>query len=141
MSTTATPAPPASETDELARKRAEAEANGAAHESEKPGEGELEGEGDGEKPTVPPLELEGLGKQLSLKIKGGDPDVAEAKLQGGSIAIPAGEYNPGDVIEAVVRLRCTEVTIADNTNHSTGEVNERKRRHKFKLLSIERTSR
>lgn len=108
-------------------------------------EGEpLEGEGDQPEPTPtgpPPLELEGLGKQLSLKISGGTPDVALATLVGGQIAIPQGEYNPGDVIEGVVRLRCVEVAIRDNTNHSTGEVSERARKHKFKLLSIERTSR
>jgi len=141
----ATIAPGASEEEQ--RKMAEQAKAADAEAAKKNGAGGEPLEGEGEQAQAdqpkgpPPVELEGLGKQLSLKINGGQPDTAVATLQGGAMKIPAGEFNPGDVIEAVVRLRCTSVEIRDNTNHSTGEVSERARKHKFKLLSIERTSR
>lgn len=97
---------------------------------------DLEGSGP-EEQGPPTIELLGNG-QLSLKIGGGRPDVATAKLKGGKMDIPQGEFQPGDIVEAVVRMRCTEVGIHDKTNHMTGEVNERERRHGFHLLSIEK---
>ena len=86
------------------------------------------------KPKVPPIELEGKG-QLSLKISGQAPDKATAKLVGGKIAIPKGEYQPGEVIEAVVRLRVSKVAINHKVND--GETIEVEREHQFKMLQIE----
>lgn len=105
------------------------------------GEGEpLEGEHPEDKPTekLPPIELEGSGDQLTLKITGDAPDKGTAKMQGGKIDIPKGEYQPGQVVEAVVRMRCTEVAVIDKMNNSTGEVVERERVHKFKVMGIEK---
>jgi hypothetical protein len=86
------------------------------------------------KPKVPAIELEGRG-QLSLKIGGANPDKATAKLVGGKIAIPKGEYQPGEVIEAVVRLRVSKVAINHKVND--GETIEVEREHQFKMLQIE----
>lgn len=125
---------------------APAETPAAAGEAEQPvtHEGaDLPGEGDGEAaepagPTLPPIELEGTGEQLTLKITGAAPDKGTAKLQGGKMDIPKGEYQLGDVVEAVVRMRCTEIGVVDKMNNSTGAVNERERVHKFKVMGIEK---
>jgi hypothetical protein len=99
----------------------------------------LEGEHPDEQPTpkAPPIELEGRG-QLSLKIGGANPDKATAKLVGGKIAIPKGEYQPGEVIEAVVRLRVSKVAITHKVND--GETIEVEREHQFKMLQIEKVA-
>lgn len=89
------------------------------------------------KPKAPPIELEGQG-QLSLKIGGKAPDKATAKLVGGKIAIPKGEYQPGEVIEAVVRLRVWKVAITHKVND--GETIEVEREHQFKMLQIEKVA-
>ena len=86
------------------------------------------------KPKAPPIELEGRG-QLSLKIGGKAPDKATAKLVGGKIGIPKGEYQPGEVIEAVVKLRVSKVAINHKVND--GETIEVEREHQFKMLQIE----
>lgn len=120
-----------------AREAEEAEAEGVAV-----GEGgeDAEGKGEGEE-GLPPLQLEGLGSgQLSLRIGGPRPDVATAKLVGAKIELPEGEFQPGDIINATVRLRCTKVSIIDKVNNSTGDVNEREREHIFRTLAIERVS-
>lgn len=100
----------------------------------------LEGEDDGEQapPALPPIELEGSGDQLTLKITGDKPDSAKAKMVGGKMDIPKGEYQPGDVVEAVVRMRCVSVAVIDKMNNTTGERSEREREHKFKMLGIEK---
>lgn len=102
-------------------------------------EPDIEGEGEGEE-GPPPVQIEGMGQQLSLRIAGRKPDRATAKLVGGSIEIPEGEFQPGDIIDATCRLKCTEITIVDKSTEATGQVTERERRHKFRLLNIERTS-
>jgi hypothetical protein len=89
------------------------------------------------KPKAPPIELEGQG-QLSLKIGGKAPDKATAKLVGGKIAIPKGEYQPGEVIEAVVRLRVSKVAVTHKVND--GETIEVEREHQFKMLQIEKVA-
>lgn len=139
MGAAATKAPPAaspngraSDEDDLAAqaKAADAQAGGGE-------DGErLDGEHPDEqpKPKVPPIELEGKG-QLSLKIGGQAPDKATAKLVGGKIGIPKGEYQPGEVIEAVVRLRVSKVSINHKVNE--GETIEVEREHQFKMLQIE----
>lgn len=91
-----------------------------------------------ETPKLPPVELEGTGDQLTLKITGNAPDKGTAKMVGGKMDIPKGEYQPGDVVEAVVRMRCTEVAVIDKMNNSTGDVNERERVHKFRVMGIEK---
>lgn len=101
-------------------------------------EGGDEGQPEDDTPKLPPIELEGAGEQLTLKITGAKPDLGTAKMQGGKIDIPKGEYQPGDVVEAVVRMRCTEVAVIDKMNNSTGEVVERERVHKFKVMGIEK---
>lgn len=103
------------------------------------GEGALEGEGAEEQGGLPPLELEGTGQQLSLKIAGQRPDKATAKMVGGKIDIPAGEFQPGDVIEVISRIRCTRVAVIHKMNNATGDVNEVEREHQFKVMSIEKT--
>lgn len=141
-------APPAegrsSEEEDLAKAAKAADANGGAASPEGAGEGEeLEGEGEEaapEQPKMPPVELEGSGSQLTLKITGQAPDKGTAKLQGGKMDIPKGEYQPGDVVEAVVRMRCVEVSVTDKMNNTTGAVNERERTHKFKVMGIEKIS-
>lgn len=107
--------------------------NGEAHES-------LDGEhpDEQETPKLPPVELEGTGDQLTLKITGQTPDKGTAKMVGGKMDIPKGEYQPGDVVEAVVRMRCTEVAVIDKMNNTTGDVNERERVHKFRVMGIEK---
>lgn len=103
---------------------------------------ELEGEGAGEQApaALPPVELEGTGDQLTLTITGASPDKGTAKMVGGKMDIPKGEYQPGDVVEAVVRMRCTEVAVIDKMNNSTGAVSERERVHRFKVMGIEKIS-
>lgn len=91
-------------------------------------------------PAIPPIELEGSGDQLTLKITGAAPDKGTAKMVGGKMDIPKGEYQPGEVVEAVVRMRCTEVAVIDKMNNSTGDVTERERVHKFKVMGIEKIS-
>jgi len=104
-----------------------------------PGEGaDEQGQQAEEKPALPPIELEGVGDQLTLKITGDAPDKGTAKMQGGKIDIPRGEYQPGEVVEAVVRMRCTEVSVIDKMNNTTGERVERERVHKFKVMGIEK---
>lgn len=130
--------------EERLRKEAEAaEADAKGKGGEKPVEHAnepLEGEGAGEQaePALPPVELEGSGDQLTLKISGAKPDKGTAKLQGGKMDIPKGEYQLGDVVEAVVRMRCTEIGVIDKMNNTTGAVNERERVHKFKVMGIEK---
>lgn len=85
--------------------------------------------------AVPKIEIEGKG-QLSLKIGGKVPDKATAKMVGGKIEIPKGEYQPGDVIEAVVRLQVRKVSISHKVND--GETVEVEREHQFKMLQIEK---
>lgn len=87
------------------------------------------------KPKAPPIELEGVG-QLSLKIGGKTPDKATAKLVGGKIAIPKGEYQPGEYLEAVVKLRVSKVAINHKVND--GETVEVEREHQFKMVQIEK---
>jgi hypothetical protein len=110
-------------------------------EAEKNGNGEaLDGEHADQQapPALPPVELEGSGDQLTLKITGAAPDKGTAKMQGGKIEIPKGEYQPGEVVEAVVRMRCTEVAVIDKMNNTTGDVTERERVHRFKVMGIEK---
>lgn len=105
------------------------------------GNGEpLEGEQPDEQapPALPPVELEGKGEQLTLKITGKAPEKGTAKMVGGKMEIPKGEYQLGDVVEAVVRMRCTEISVNDKMNNTTGDVNERERVHKFRLMGIEK---
>jgi len=120
-----------------AEKPKSASSNGNGEEGE--GREPLDGEhGDEQpKPKAPPIELEGQG-QLSLKIGGREPDKATAKLVGGKIAIPKGEYQPGEVIEAVVRLRVSKVAITHKVND--GETIEVEREHQFKMLQIEKVA-
>jgi hypothetical protein len=84
---------------------------------------------------APDLVLEGKG-QLSLKIGGKAPDKATAKMVGGKITIPAGEYQPGEVIEVVSRIQVRKVSIIHKVND--GETVEVEREHQFKLLQIEK---
>jgi hypothetical protein len=115
-----------------------AEANGNGEAAREPLDGEHRDEGQQDsKPKAPPIELEGQG-QLSLKIGGRTPDKATAKLVGGKIAIPKGEYQPGEVIEAVVRLRVSKVGITHKVND--GETIEVEREHQFKMLQIEKVA-
>ena len=129
---------------ETAEQKAEREAAEAAAKANGNGNGEaLDGEHDDEQPqqpAVPPLVMEGGSKQLSLKVTGDTPDKATAKMVGGKIEIEAGDYQPGDVVEAVVRMRCTKVSIIDKMNNSTGERTEREREHQFKLMQIEKVA-
>lgn len=119
-----------SETEEDLKKQA----------SEASGGEPLDGEHTDEQPApaLPPVELEGKGDQLTLKITGEAPDKGTAKMVGGKIDIPKGEYQPGDVVEAVVRMRCTEVAVIDKMNNTTGDVAERERVHRFKVMGIEK---
>lgn len=132
-----TEAEKAAEAGEQAKK-ADADAAKAAGE---PLDGEHADEtgeqGKAEKAPEPSLELQGEG-QLSLKIAGPVPNKATAKMVGGKIAIPEGEYQPGEVIEAVVRIQCTKVSVIDKMNN--GERTEREREHQFKLRQIERVN-
>lgn len=119
----------------------EASANGngggAAREPLDGEHGDEQGQDDAQAPAIPPLVLEGKG-QLSLKVTGDAPDKATAKMVGGKIEIPAGEYQPGEVIEAVVRLQCRKVSIIDKVDGTSGERTEREREHQFKMLQIEK---
>lgn len=99
----------------------------------------LEGEHPDEQPApkAPPIELEGQG-QLSLKIGGQVPNKATAKMVGGKIDIPKGEYQPGEVVEAVVRLQVRKVSIVHKV--SDGETVEVEREHQFRLMQIEKVA-
>lgn len=119
-------------------KMADAATNGNGDEQREPLDGEHGDEqGHGQAPAIPPLVLEGKG-QLSLKISGDAPNKATAKMVGGKIEIPAGEYQLGEVIEAVVRLQCRKVSIIDKVDGASGERTEREREHQFKVLQIEK---
>lgn len=115
--------------------------NGDGGEKREPLDGEHGDEGgqggQAQAPAIPPLVLEGKG-QLSLKVTGDAPDKATAKMVGGKIEIPAGEYQPGEVVEAVVRLQCRKVSIIDKIDGASGERTEREREHQFKMLQIEK---
>lgn len=125
--------------DEQRKAEKEAGKNGNGGGEPMPGEGEGEQAGQvEEKPSLPPVQLEGAGDQLTLKITGDAPDKGTAKMVGGKMEIPKGEYQPGDVVEAVVRMRCTEVSVIDKMNNTTGERSERERVHKFKVMGIEK---
>lgn len=120
-------------------KMADTATNGNGEEQREPLDGE-HGDEQADKaqaPAIPPLVLEGKG-QLSLKISGDAPNKATAKMVGGKIEIPAGEYQPGEVIEAVVRLQCRKVSIIDKVDGASGERTEREREHQFKVLQIEK---
>lgn len=118
---------------------ADAATNGNGGEQREPLDGEHGDEraDKAQAPAIPPLVLEGKG-QLSLKISGDAPNKATAKMVGGKIEIPAGEYQPGEVIEAVVRLQCRKVSIIDKVDGASGERTEREREHQFKVLQIEK---
>jgi hypothetical protein len=121
------------ETEEAA-----ASANGVVEDPKPPEEpaADLEGE-DAQEQAIPELEVEGDG-QLSLKIGGRKPDSAEVKLRGGSIKVPKGQYEKGDVLNFLVKVRCTEIHAVDKIDNSTGEVVETVRRQIFKIQGVER---
>lgn len=100
--------------------------------------GELEGEAAGEQapPTIE-LEIEGDG-QLSLRVGGRQPDVASVKLRGGSIRVPRGDYERGDTLDLLCKVRCCEVHFVDKIDGSTGEITETERRHVFKVVGVEK---
>lgn len=107
----------------------------AEHEGEQP-KADLEGEGEGEQ-ALPAIILEGDG-QLSLRVGGAKPDKATVKLRGGSIGIPQGQYEKGDTVNLMVKVKCAEVHFVDKTDGQTGEVTETERRHVFKISGVER---
>jgi hypothetical protein len=106
----------------------------------KPNGEPLDGEGDGETapPKVPPLEIDGAGSQLTLSVGGEVPNVSQVKLRGGSIAIRAGEFKKGDVVELAIRARCVEIDVVDKIDGQTGDVTETIRRHVFKAVHVEK---
>lgn len=97
---------------------------------------DLEGQ-EAEEQAIPELEVEGEG-QLSLKIGGRKPDSSEVKLRGGSIKVPKGQYEKGDVLNFLVKVRCTEIHAVDKMDNSTGDVVETVRRQIFKIQGVER---
>lgn len=99
-------------------------------------EADLEGEGADEQ-AIPPLEIEAEG-QLSLKVGGAKPTKATVKLRGGSIQIPKGQYEKGDVVNLLVKVRCTEIHHVDKMDNTTGEVTETERRQIMKITGVEK---
>ena len=102
-------------------------------------ETELPGEGQGEQapPELPPVEVEGFG-QLSLDVGGDAPTKATVKLQGGSIGIPAGQFDKGQELDFIVRVRCNAVAVIDKRDSQTGQITETERRHLFVVTNIQR---
>ncbi len=108
------------------------ERNGASN-----GEGDLPGESAEEQPKLPPVEVVGHG-QLSFEVGGMDPDKATVKLRGGSIGIPEGQYEKGDVVDLLVRVRCDSVAFIDKHDNTTGAIVETERRHGFTVTRVEK---
>jgi hypothetical protein len=102
-------------------------------------QGDLPGEQDGEQGrTIEEVVVEGRGQQLTLDVGGLPPDCATVKLQGGSIGIPRGQYDKGDTLALLVKVRCDAVAVIDKRDPKTAEVTETERRHLFKVTSVER---
>lgn len=99
-------------------------------------EGEpLEGEGDEEGP--PPIAFEGSG-QLNLKVGGRKPDKGTVKMRGGSIELPKGQLEKGEIVDLYIRVQCAEVHVVDKIDNSTGEIVGTERRHIVKVKGVER---
>lgn len=98
---------------------------------------DLEGDGDDEQGPLFELELEGDAK-LDTKVGGKKPEKATVKLRGGSIGIPKGQYEKGDTVTMLVKVRCAEVHFVDKEDGTTGEIIETERRHIFKVKHTER---
>lgn len=101
--------------------------------------GDLEGESEDENPQEEPepdLAVEGSGKQLTLNVGGETPDVSVVKIRSKSITVKKGQYSKGEIVEFVIRAKCTGVSVDDKEND--GEVTETVRRHTFKPIAVEK---
>jgi hypothetical protein len=105
-----------------------------------PPEGDFEGEGQEEQPRIFELELEGDRKALNGSMGGRKPDTASVKLRGGSAIVPEGQYDKGDVVNLLIKVRCTELHGIDKMDNSTGEIVSTERRHIFKVMGVEKVS-
>ena len=84
------------------------------------------------------MPLPGTGKALTLDAGGEPPDSAEVKIVGGAIPL-AGQFDKGDEIEIIVRVRCGKVEFVDKVD-SDGYVVGTTRRHVLRMTSCRRAS-
>lgn len=95
------------------------------------------GESPDEQP-IPGVEVEGYGQQLTLDCGGAAANAATVKLKGGSIGIPAGQFDKGQFVNLAVRCRVDEVHFVDRHDPKTGQVMETERRHLMTVVWVER---
>jgi hypothetical protein len=89
---------------------------------------------------IPHVEVEGSGQQLTLDCGGVPVNAATVKLIGGSIRVPVGQYDKGEIVNLAVRVRCDEVHFVDKHDPKTGEVVEVERRHLLRPVWVERVN-
>lgn len=98
-------------------------------------------EDDAENPNSPALPaqepLPGTGKQLTLLAGGEEPDSSEVKFRGGAVPL-SGQYDKGDIIEVVLKIRVGEVAFAD-THDKYGNVTSTVRRHTGVMIGVRET--
>jgi hypothetical protein len=83
--------------------------------------------------------IEGRRTQLSLLAGGEEPDSSSFKMQGGKVNVE-GQFDKGDVIDLIVKVRVAEVDFVDKVDND-GYVVGTDRRHIAKPLSIRRAER
>jgi hypothetical protein len=102
----------------------------------------VDGQGTGEQEPLldpePEVErLEGTGRtQLTLMAGGEAPDSSSFRMQGGKVPVE-GQFEKGDIIDLLVKVRVTEVDFVDKHDND-GYVVGTDRRHIAKPLSIRR---
>ena len=80
--------------------------------------------------------IEGGKRSLTLTAGGEEPDSSSFKMQGGKVAVE-GQFDKGDVIDLLVKVRVAEVDFVDKVDND-GYVVGTERRHLAKPLSIRR---
>lgn len=88
-------------------------------------------------PGLPQQEpLPGTGKQLTLIAGGEEPSSSEVKFRGGAVPLE-GQYDKGDIVEVVLKIRIGEVAFAD-THDKYGNVTSTVRRHTGVMIGATR---
>lgn len=83
-----------------------------------------------------PERIEGHRQQLTLLAGGEEPDSSSFKMQGGKVPVE-GQFEKGDLIDLIVKVRVAEVDFVDKVDKD-GYVVGTDRRHIAKPLSIRR---
>lgn len=89
-------------------------------------------------PGLPQQEpLPGTGSQLTLIAGGEEPNSSEVKFRGGAVPIE-GQFDKGDIIEIVLKIRVGEVAFADS-HDKYGNVTNTVRRHTGVMIGARRS--